>query len=95
MNGDDDLANRAVPLKFVLAGLVWLLGTFGSVMAATWWASGYKSDTDHKIEALKASDAAQLAALGRLPERLTRVETILCTTEDRARAAACVGFNKP
>lgn len=92
---DDDLTNKAIPLKWVLAGLVWLLGTFGSVMTATWWASGYKSDTDHKIEALQASDAAQIAALGKLPDRLTRVETILCTTEDRARQAACNGFNKP
>ena len=89
MNGDDDLANRAVPLKFVLAGLVWLLGTFGSVMAASWWASGYKTDTDHKIASLQQSDALQSAVIGRLPDRLTRMEMILCTTEDGARKAQC------
>jgi len=85
----NDLTNSAVPVKWVAAAFGWLVVTFGSVMAGVFWVGGYKADTDRKIETLQASDALQSAVIGRLPDRLTRMEMIICATDDPARLRAC------
>lgn len=86
---ENDLTNSAVPVKWVVAAFGWLVVTFGSVLAGVFWVGGYKADTDRKIETLQASDELQSAIIGRLPDRLTRMEMIICATDDTARSRAC------
>lgn len=86
---ESDLTNKMVPLKLVLGAFIWLFTTFGTAASVVFWAGTYKSDTDSKIIALEKSDALQVAQLGQLPTRITRMEMILCTTEDPVRNAQC------
>ena len=84
-----NLTNRMVPLKLVAGVFIWMLTTFGTAAGVLFWAGVYKSDTDNKIAALEHADAAQTAQLGQLPNRITRLEMILCTTQDPVRNAQC------
>lgn len=89
MNGDDDLTNSHIPLKWVFGGIAWLISASGFAATLIYNLGVYQAATDAKIETLQATDAAQIAALAKIPDRLTRMEMILCSTDDGARKAQC------
>lgn len=89
MNGDDDLTNSHIPLKWVFGGIaaVCAAGTFA--FRLIYLLGIYQATTDAKIESLQANDTAQVAAIAKLPGRLTRMERIMCSTNEPERKAQC------
>lgn len=92
----NDITQMSVPLRVAVALLGVIGGFVGSALLVSFYFGQTKKEieahfvkNDSAIEQLQKQDENQMRVLRVLPDRLTRLEMILCATGDQARAEAC------